>query len=83
MFTELLDRMRGKVHFYITVGEKPAAEISIEGKHVIIEVKSLHLSLEALLPELLKRRQGGDLLGKFKKKGYKFTIKYRMLEFPL
>ncbi|RLJ06947.1 MAG: hypothetical protein DRP12_03170 [Candidatus Aenigmatarchaeota archaeon] len=84
LLLDLLERISGKVHFYITLGKKPALEIFLEDKEIVIEIKSLILALNVGIQEWLKAgRQGTGLLEKLEKAGYKLKIRYKGLEMEL
>ncbi|MBU0953121.1 MAG: hypothetical protein KKA90_01715 [Nanoarchaeota archaeon] len=84
---EFLDQLSGQLHFYVTIGEHPAAEVIVQGKHIIIEIKSILLSTEAVVKYLMGKGKGSgssdDFLRSMKKKGYRLTIKYKFFEFDL
>jgi hypothetical protein len=82
---ELLETILGKIHFYITVGRKPAAEIFIEKKTIIIEILNPILAIDIGIQIWLKFRKMGKkgLLTFVKKSGYRIKIKYKRLQFEL
>lgn len=81
--THLLEKMVGKLHFYVYIGKKPAAEIVIEEDKIItIEIKNPVLAIKAGLDSLLRdRKMDSDMLKNLKAEGYKIKIKYRTFEF--
>ncbi len=80
--SEILQTLLGKVHFYITVGRKPAIEIFIEGKTIIVEVLNPFLAINAGLQMLKFAKKGRPtLLAFIKKSGYRIKIRYKRIEF--
>jgi hypothetical protein len=86
MITDILEIMTGKVHFYLSVGRKPAIEIFLhdERKEIVAEIKNPVLAFELGLHELAKGKgSGGYVLEKIKDAGYKVKVKYKMFELEL
>ncbi len=87
MLEEILERLFGKVHIYVTVGNKPALEVIFEDSKIIIDIKNPVLAIEAGLDQMLARKGDMDFSSRrlegLKKLGYKIIIKYKMLEFEL
>ena len=83
---DLFEKIAGRVHFYITVGKKPAIEIYLQDKEIIAEIKNPLLAIEFGIEHLLS---GGTELGKnnmlekIKKHGYKIKLKYKMIEMEI
>ena len=79
--SNFLEIMRGRVHFFITVGNVPAVEIKIEGKEIIAEIKNPLLAVELGIEEFIKSGpKNKNLFKEIKKMGYKIKIKYKFLE---
>lgn len=87
MLEQILERLFGKVHVYVTVGNKPALELTVEGKEIVIDVKNPVLAIEVGADKLLSARKEGDsesrTLARLKRMGYKIIIKYKMLKFEV
>lgn len=88
ILSSLLEGISGSLHFYVYVGKEPAAEIRIEEKTIIIEIKNPVLAVEFGARELLKGsgccgKPDPHILDSAKKMGYRIIIKYRRLEFSL
>ncbi len=81
----ILAKLIGKVHFYVYVGEAPAAEIKLEDRIITVEILSPVLAVEAGLEEMLKsgRPQASGALGSLKGMGYRFIIRYRGIELEI
>ena len=81
MITDFLGVFRGKVRFFITVGDEPAVEIKIEGKEIIADIKNPLLAIELGIEEFLKSgNSSGDMFKKIKEMGYRIKIKYKFIE---
>lgn len=87
MLEQILERLFGKVHVYVTVGSRPAVEVILDGKKIIIDIKNPVLAIEAGLDQFMASRGEAGMdsrtLQRLKKMGYKIIIKYKMLEFEL
>ena len=83
MLEEILESVFGKVHFVITVGNKPAIEIKLEGKDIVVDIKNPMLAIELGMEEYLENRKkkGKDsLFNMIKSKGYTIKVKYKFIE---
>jgi hypothetical protein len=91
LMEHVLERVFGKVHIYVTVGNRPAIEIIFEDPDIIVDIKNPILAIEAGLDQMLARRGkkdgkmefSSDRLKRLKKMGYRIIIRYKMLEFEL
>lgn len=80
---QVLGDLTGDVHFYVTVGEKPAAEVILKDKLIIVEIKNPLLAAEALMKQLLSKPKNKTRLKKLKSLGFTIKIRYKMLEMDL
>ncbi|MBU0898614.1 MAG: hypothetical protein KKB03_04460 [Nanoarchaeota archaeon] len=84
ILAKILEGLCGKAHFMVLIGRKPALEITIEDKQVLIDVKNPVLALDFGMQELLKRgKVEKNVLREMKKLGYKITIKYKMFKLDI
>ena len=84
LMRNILEMMRGKVHFYLFVGGSPAVEIIMHNKEIIAEIKNPLLALELGLQQITTNRKSDSyILKQAKKAGYKIKVKYKMLEIEL
>jgi hypothetical protein len=86
LFDGLKEILRGRVHFYITIGKVPAVEILLRDEEIVAEIKNPLLAMELGIVQLLKsggKAGGGSMLKKVKSSGYKIKIKYKRFEFEL
>ena len=84
--SDMLDIVEGKVHFYLSVGGKPAVEIIVRNKEkeIVAEIKNPLLAVELGIHQLAGGgKYDSSILKNVKKAGYKIKIKYKMLEFEL
>lgn len=82
----ILETVFGKVHFVITVGNKPAIEIKLEEKEIIVDVKNPVLAIELGMEEFVASRRKdkkNSLLKRLKSMGYTIKIKYKFLELDI
>lgn len=80
----ILEKLFGKVHIYIFVGERKAAELILEDKTVTVDIKNPILAVEAAIEEMArKKRLGSAKLKDLKSMGYKVKIKYKVFEVEL
>jgi hypothetical protein len=80
---EVLKDLTGDVHFYVTVGDSPAAEVKLRGKEILVEIKNPLLAMEAVIKQLLSKPKNKIRLQKLKTLGYRIRIKYKLLEVDL
>lgn len=87
MLQNILETLWGKAHFMVMVGNKPAIELILEDKEIIIDIKNPILAIELGIEEFLENHRKGkvdiSILDSIKKIGYKIKIKYKFLEFDL
>jgi dimeric dUTPase (all-alpha-NTP-PPase superfamily) len=86
LLKSILEGFSGDVHFFISFGEKPAAEVKLKDKEIILEIKNPILAAEVAIEELIQKRKKSNLLKymeKLKDLGYKVKIKYKLLEVEL
>jgi len=84
IMAKILESLCGKVHFMILIENKPALEITIEDKNILIDVKNPVLALDFGIQQLLKvGKAEKSLLYDVKKLGYKVRIKYKMFELDI
>lgn len=86
LITSMLEVFTGKVHFYLSVGGKPAVEIIIhdEKKEIIAEIKNPLLALELGLQQIAtKKKVDSYVLDRIRDAGYKVKVKYKIFEMEL
>ena len=84
LITDILEIIEGKVHFYLSVGGKPAVEIIMKDKEIVAEIKNPLLAIELGIQQLAtKEKRDSYVLQRVKDAGYKIKVKYKMLEFEL
>lgn len=78
---DILRDLVGKIHFMIFLGKKPAAEILLENKEIIVDIKNPLIAIELGIEEFLsKKKRDINMLKKIKRMGYTIRIKYKMFE---
>ena len=78
---KLIDRHWGELKFYAAMGERPFAEISIEGKVISIRIVNLAVLAEAVISHIFRKKRFASFkLKTLKDSGYSVRIKYRGLE---
>jgi len=86
LLESILETVFGRVHFMVLVGNKPAIEIKLKDREIIIDVKNPILAVELGIEEFLEmkeKRKQGSLLKKLKSMGYKIRVKYKIFELDL
>lgn len=83
VFFRLLEKITGKVHFYIFMGEFPVIEIKLHDKEIILDIKNPLLAAELALMELFEKKGKIKWIEKVKKIGYKIKIRHGSLEIEL
>jgi hypothetical protein len=84
ILSSLLEGISGGLHFYVFVGKEPAAEIKIEGKKIIVDIKNPLLAVEFGAREFLKGgKPDGSMLKAVKDMGFSVVIRYRRFEIKL
>ncbi|MFQ5647800.1 MAG: hypothetical protein ACE5FW_01055 [Candidatus Aenigmatarchaeota archaeon] len=87
LIAKILERVAGKVHILVTVGDKPAIEVIFEEPYITLDIKNPVLAAEAGLSEMMKRRGAvafdSRRLDSLKDLGYRIKIKYRKFEYEL
>jgi peptidyl-tRNA hydrolase len=84
LIKDVLELMRGKVHFYMYVGGSPAVEIILRDREIVADIKNPILAIELGLKQLGNRAKVDSyVLKQIKKAGYKIKVKYKMIEFEL
>lgn len=70
----------------IMVGNKPAIEVKLHDREIIIDVKNPVLAIELGLEEYfgdVKNKSRGSLRKKLKSMGYRIKVKYKIFELDL
>ncbi len=93
LLESILETIFGKVHFMIMVGNKPAIEIKLHDRDIIVDVKNPILAIELGLEEIVggldhsedkgKGQSPESMLKKIKSMGYRIRIKYKIFEIDL
>ena len=83
----IMEQLAGKVHLYVAVGKKPALELFIKDKEILVEIKNPVLALELGLEHILSGAKDKDgkiqLIEEIKSHGYKIRVKYKMMEMDI
>jgi hypothetical protein len=81
----ILGGIKGELHFFLFVGDEPAAEIKIiSPKEILIDVKNPILAIELGARELIKGGKADEkLFSEIKKMGFRIKLKYRRLEIEI
>ncbi|MCK4496891.1 MAG: hypothetical protein KAU24_01755 [Candidatus Aenigmarchaeota archaeon] len=86
LLESILETIFGRVHFMILVGNKPAIEVKLHDREIIIDVKNPVLAIELGLEEFfgdVKNKSRGSLRKKLKSMGYTIKVKYKIFELDL
>lgn len=86
LLKDVLEELCGNIHFFISFGEKPAAEVKFKDKDIIIEIKNPLLAAEVAVEEILENRKNSKFvkyLEKIKNMGYRIKVKYKLLEIDI
>ncbi len=86
LITSILELVSGRMHFYLSVGGRPAIEIILrdEEKEIVAEIKNPVLALELGLQQISTAKKFDSyMLDRVKDAGYKIKVKYKMFEFEL
>jgi len=84
VMARFLEGLGGKARFMVLIGKKPAIELFIKNKDIIVEIKNPVLAIDFGLQELLKeKRLDSTVINDIKKLGYNIKIKYKMFELDL
>lgn len=80
----ILEKLMGKVRFYIYLGKKPFAEVIFNDNEIVLDIKNPVLAVEAAVEEIIKKKHfGSKRLDILKTMGYKVKVRYKRLEFEL
>jgi hypothetical protein len=77
LLEEILESVFGKVHFMVLVGNRPALEIKLRDKEIVVDIKNPILAVEFGLEELLETRGKEHPDSALKK------LKYKIFELEL
>lgn len=83
LLRQILGNLTGDIHFYVTVGKKPAIEFILKDKEILVEIKDPLLAAQAALRQLLAKPKNMARLDKLKALGFTVKIKYKMIEIEL
>ncbi len=84
LITSILELISGRIHFYLSVGGKPAIEIILRDKEIVAEIKNPLLAIELGLQQMgTSKSMDSYVLKKIKDAGYKIKVKYKMFEIEL
>ncbi len=94
LLEDILETIFGKVHFMVFVGDKPAIEIKLHNRDIIVDIKNPILAIELGLEEFVgglgqsrgsgkKEQSPESVLKKIKAMGYRIRIRYKILEIDL
>lgn len=83
LLESFLKGIPGDVHLRLFLGEKEAADIRMEGKTILVDVKNPIIAVEAMLKQLSEGKEKSQTLGRLKKEGYQVKIKWKGLEFGI
>jgi hypothetical protein len=82
---DFLQRISGRVHFVVLIKDRPALEIKLKDKNIIVDIKNPVLALTLGMEEFMKHKGGKEIsfVKELKRIGYNVKIKYKMFEFEL
>jgi len=84
LIKNILEIIRGRIHFYLYVGGSPAIEIILRDREIVADIKNPILALELGMKQLGKGRKFDSyILKQVKAAGFKVKVKYNVLEFEL
>jgi len=88
LLTYILERMFGRARLMVFAGDRPAMEIKVEGKEIVLDIKNLMLAAELGITEFVRRRERSDeplpeITGELKALGYRIKIRYGRLELEI
>lgn len=71
------------VHLMVMFGKKPAAEIKLENKNIIVNVLNPLSAVEAMIEQLQKHEAANFELSSLKKQGFKIFVRWGVVEVEL
>jgi len=82
---EFIEKIHGKIHFVILIKNKPALEVRLRDKDIIVDVKNPVLALTLGMEELMKKKEEKNIgfINELKKHGYRIKVRYKMFKFEL
>jgi hypothetical protein len=84
ILAKILEGIGGRARLVVFIGRKPAFEIAINNKEIIIDVKNPILALDFGIQELFKgKKPDKKILNELKKLGYTIKIKYKVFKLEL
>ena len=84
ILASILETVGGKVHFMVLIDRKPALELFLKDKELIVEIKNPVLAIDFGIQELFGGgKSKRNIFRQIKKLGYKVKIKYKMLELDI
>ncbi len=85
LLADIFSDIVGHAHFMVFMGKHAAAEIKLEGKTIIVDIKNPIIALEFGIEQILKGEEEIDaqLMERVKSMGYKIKMKYKTLEITL
>ncbi len=79
----LLDRIPGEVRIRVEIRDRLVAEILVEKKCVIVDVKNPILAVEAVLRQLRHGQVRSNTLERLKDSGFCVKVRFAGIEFEL
>jgi len=86
LLESVMGKISGEVHFYVFLDRVKVAEIRLEGKQIVVDIKSPAAAIKLGFEEYMKKKdtlQASGTLKRLKKMGYSLKIKYKFLEFEI
>jgi hypothetical protein len=82
LFYDLFRDVVGRAHFMVFMGKHAAAEVSLHGKDILVEIKNPIIAIEFGLEQILKGEGDVDvkIFERVKAMGYRIRIKYKLFE---
>ncbi len=80
----LMEKYWGEFKFYAAMGERPFAEIMIEGKLITIRIVNFKVLVEAMISHIFRKKRFASFkLQTLKDSGYRVRIRFGRLEFDI
>jgi len=91
LLTYILERLFGRARLLVFAGDRPAMEIKVEGKEIVLDIKNLMLAAELGIAEFVKKIENTektdealpDITGELKAFGYRIKVRYGRLELEI
>ena len=82
--TDILEVFQGRLRFHIRIDGKPAIDIVLKPREVLLEIRNPILALEMGIQQMSKNNDMNSyVLNMIKAAGYKVKVKYKIFEIEL